>query len=404
MVPAQNGCPIDLDEERDSRRVHTADIAALLLAARNGALVVTVVVTAALGWSAARAYPTTDLFCFVTASRLVAEGSDPYDEVVWATATAGEHADYRGVMRPSPCPGRFGYPLWTALTLLPLAWLDDAWVGAVWQILIFAGTAIGVASFAYALGRVQNAFALGLAVAASQPFWLTVLNAQFGGILLGAVGASAAFAVRQKDLAAGASLALGWLKPHVVALALLAIPFRTLRTARPRVALAVVAVLAIGAAVSIVVRPAWPMEYATELLGNRTTQALASTSLHGVSSALTGSPLPGIIAELATIAVAVALLRGRQLADVELLAAAIASSLVLSPYLGSHDQLLLAPAWAVILARAGRGAAVVTALAVVLPWTLYNVRNSVVGPEGLNGLVPAITLVVLALVLRGRTR
>ena len=175
-------------------------MAALILAGRNIALIVALVLTAILGTAAARAYPTTDVFCFVTAARLVAEGKDPYETMVWTAATAGEFADYRGSLRPSSCLDHFAYPLSTAIALIPLSWIDPGWVPFVWQIVLFAASAIGVAALAGAVGRRDRTLTLGLAVALSQPFWLTVLNAQFGGILLAAVGACTALAVSPSAL------------------------------------------------------------------------------------------------------------------------------------------------------------------------------------------------------------
>ncbi len=364
-------------------------------------LVVAVVISALLGSAAARAYPTTDLFCFVTGARLVISGADPYDAQVWAKATAGESPDYRGVLRPRPCPGRFGYPLWTALLLIPLTWLDMAWVGFLWQFLLFAGAAIGVVFLARAIGNPRIAVTLGLITALSQPFWLTVVNAQFGGILLGALGVTAALLTRRRDLAAGASLAVLWLKPHVVLLTLIAVPVAGLRAGRRGIAVAAVGAILIEALASIVARPGWPRDYLTELLQNRSTQTLASTSLVGLSSALTGSVLPGVIAAVTIVAAGAVALRGRKLNDIELLSFATASTLVLSPYLGSHDHLLLDPAWARILVSSPRSGAVLAGLlAVVLPWSLYAFRGTLGGAEGLCGLVPAFTLVALAVVLR----
>jgi hypothetical protein len=355
------------------------------------------VVTALLGIAAARAYPTTDLFCFATAARLVATGADPYDAGTWATATAGVHPDYRGVLRPSPCPGRFGYPLWTAIVLVPLTWLDASVVGFVWQIGLFAGAAIGVALLSRAAS--VSLLWLAAAVAMSQPFWLTVLNAQFGGILLGALGAAAFFGAR--DRAGGLALTLGWLKPHVMLVPLIAIPVRALRSGRSGMAVAVFSTVVAAALVSIAVRPVWPSEYATELLENRTTQTLASTSLVGLSSHFTGSIAPGVVASILVVGAALLLLRAYRLSDLDALAVAVAATLVLSPYLGSHDEVLLAPAWARMLATRGwEGIATVAVLAVTLPWVLYAFRNVIGGPEGLAGLLPSITLIALAIVIR----
>jgi Glycosyltransferase family 87 len=372
----------------------------LILAARNGLLVTSLLLTALLGFSAARAYPTTDLFCFVTGARLLAAGEDPYDAEVWSTATAGIHPDYRGVPRPSPCPGRFGYPLWTALALVPLTWLDPGLVGIVWEIVLFGAAGAGVLFLARA-AALSTPLWLALTVALSQPFWLTVLNAQFGGILLGALGAATLLGIRRRDLAAGLSLGVGWLKPHVTLLALVAIPMAAARSGRTAMAAAVAGVLVGATAASLALRPSWPIEYLTEILQNRTTQTLASTSLVGLSSALVGSALPGLLAVIAAVVAAGALLRGTSLRGIEAMAVAVTTTLVVTPYVGSHDQLLLAPAWARVLASPGRFAVLgAIVLAVALPWASYALRNVIGGSEGLSGLVPAITLITLAIVIR----
>lgn len=366
------------------------------MAARNVLLVALIAVTALLAVTSVRAYPTTDLFCFMTAARLVAAGADPYDAATWTSATAGVFPDYRGVPRASPCPGRFGYPLWTALALFPLVPLAPPALAAVWQVLLFGGAAIGSRALARATGRPERAPGLTLAVVASQPFWLTVLNAQFGGVLLAAVG-SCAVLLSRRPAAAGLALAAGWLKPHVVAVALLLTPLRELRAGRRAPAVAVVLVLVAAVAVSLAVRPAWPADYLVEILENRRDQTAAATSLVGLSVFVTGSPLAGVILVVGVLAAAAGLLRERALAGVELLAVGTAASLVVSPYLGSHDDLLLVPSWAVLF---GAGPVLVAVVAVVLPWSLYLLKGPLANGEGLSGLVPALTLLALATVLR----
>src|SRR3989442_14899070 len=172
-------------------RDHTPAMSHAIVAARNVLLVALIAVAALLAVPSARAYPTTDLFCFMTAARLVAAGADPYDAATWTSATAGVFPGYRGVPRASPCPGRFGYPLWTALALFPLVPLAPPALAAVWQVLLFGGAAIGSRALAPATGRPERGPGLTLAVVAAQPFWLTVLNPQFGGGLLAPAGSCA---------------------------------------------------------------------------------------------------------------------------------------------------------------------------------------------------------------------
>jgi hypothetical protein len=371
-----------------------------IVAARNTILVALVILTALIALAAARAYPTTDLFCFLTASRLVTEGGDPYDAATWSVATAGTFPDYRGVPRATPCPGRFGYPLWTALALVPLTWLGLA-APIAWQVLLFAGMAIGSRTLAGAAGHADRGAALALVVVASQPFWLTVLNAQFGGILLASLGISAALLAR-RPTPAGVALAAGLLKPHVVALVLVLLPLRELRRGRPRIAVVLLGASALATALSLAVRPSWPSEYLTELIENRSDQTAAATSLVGLSSFFTGSPLAGAVLAAAVLAVTLLLLRRRSLDGTELIAAAAAASQVASPYLGSHDELLLAPAWAFILRAGPAGPMLAAIVAVALPWAAYLSKTVLGNGEGLSGLVPAVTLVALALVLRAR--
>ena len=85
-------------------------------------------------------------------------------------------------------------------------------------------------------------------VFASQPFAFTLITAQFGGLLLGLVGIALALEATRPRLA-GAVFALVALKPHVVALALAAVPIRWLLRG-PRAA--VVGAVVVGVALLVV--------------------------------------------------------------------------------------------------------------------------------------------------------
>ncbi len=336
-----------------------------------------------LGISAVRAYHTTDFFCFDTAARLVATGADPYDTTTWATATAGSFPDYRGVIRSTSCPGRFGFPLWTAIALLPLTLLSPAAAAGVWEMLLIASAAIGVVGLALSLGRRDLAIGLALVVAASQPFWLTVLTAQFGGLLLGAIGLSSFLVGARRDAAGAGALAIGFLKPHVAALIFVAMVVRAIGQRRLRFLFVLGGAFAGLVLAAFAVRPGWLAEYAVELATNRAATIPIATSLLGLAFQATGSVVIAVAVTLAAVGAGVMLLRRRALADVDVVATGAAASLVLSPYLGSHDQLLLAPAWAVMLARGGlRGTIATGLLAVPLPWVLYALKGTVGGPRG----------------------
>lgn len=321
----------------------------------------------------------TDFFCFWTAARLVISGEDPYDESVWSAATAGTIVDRSGRERTSPCPGRSGYPLTTSVALAPFGALPLASAATLWQALLIGAALCGTV-------LIWRAFAIGAAgtglfstlVFASQPFAFTLITAQFGGLLLGLVGIALALE-STRPRSAGAVFALWALKPHVVALALVAVPMRWLLRG-PRAA--VVGAMLAGVAllvVSLVMRPAWPTSWLGELGGRRLGMTEGTPTVWSLASIAAGDARLGIVVIAALAALYAFALRGRPLATVDVAALALVATLLVSPYAGGHDQMLLAPAWAAVLAAAfrltdWRRLALVGALllcASVLPWLLY---------------------------------
>jgi hypothetical protein len=98
-----------------------------------------------------------------------------------------------------------------------------------------------------------------------------------------------------------------------------------------------------------------------------------------LASLATGEARLGIVVIAALAAVYATALRGRRLGTVDVAAVALVGTLLISPYAGGHDQLLLAPAWGAVLAAALRVAGwrrlallgAVLLCASVLPWLLY---------------------------------
>jgi hypothetical protein len=106
---------------------------------------------------------------------------------------------------------------------------------------------------------------------------------------------------------------------------------------------------------------------------------LGVPTVWSLASVLTGDARFGMVAVAVPAAFYAAALRGRRIPTVDLVAMALVGSLLLSPYAGGHDQLLLAPAWGTILAvaldtsgwvRAALSSAAVLC-ASLLPWLLY---------------------------------
>jgi alpha-1,2-mannosyltransferase len=321
----------------------------------------------------------TDFFCFWTAARLVVSGEDPYDESVWSAATSGTIVDRSGRERTPPCPGRSGYPLTTSVVLAPFGALPLAPAAVLWQALLIGGALCGTMLVWRAFGNGPGGAALfSTLVLASQPFAFTLITAQFGGLLLGLIGITLALEVSRPRLA-GAVFALLALKPHVVALALAALPLRWLwRGPRAAVVGATLVAAALLAA-SLALRPSWPLSWLGELGGHRLGMTEGVPTVWSLASIATGDARIGVAVVAALAAIYALALRRRPLATVDVAAIALVGTLLVSPYAGGHDQMLLAPAWATALAAAFRladwrrvalvGATLVCAS--VMPWLLY---------------------------------
>lgn len=316
---------------------------------------------------------TTDLFCFWTGARLVLEGRNPYHEATWKGETSGVSSDRQGVPRLPPCPGRYGYPLTTAVALAPIGALPFEAAAVVWLALAVGGGLVGTLLIWRAAGGPSTSpAAFTTLVFVSQPFVFTLYTAQFGGVLLGLLGAVLALEHTRPRLA-GAALALLALKPHIVVLAV-AVPLAWARRGQHA---ALVGALACGAlllAASVAARPAWPLAWASELATGRAEMMSGAPTTWSLAERLVGTRWAAL-ALLVPLAVAFAFLVRRRLATFDLVATSLLWSLLLTPYAGGHDQVLLAPAWARILATglSGRPALVIAAVAVasLLPWVLY---------------------------------
>jgi hypothetical protein len=352
----------------------------------------------------------TDFFCFWTAARLVTSGEDPYDEGVWAEATAGTIVDRSGRERSAPCPGRSGYPLTTSVALAPLGALPLALAATLWQALLIGGALCGAVLIwrAFATGP-SGGLLFATLVFASQPFAFTLITAQFGGLLLGLVGLALALEATRPRLA-GAAFAFLALKPHVVALALVALPIRWWsRGPRAAVVGAVVTAVAL-LAVSLALRPAWPVSWIGELGGRRLGMTEGVPTMWSLASIATGDARLGVVVIAALAAVYWVAIRGRQLATVDIAALSLVGTLLISPYAGGHDQLLLAPAWGAALAAAFRLAdwrrsalvAAVLLCASVLPWLLYMDALQSRPNDAASGLVIIATALVHAASLATR--
>ncbi len=350
---------------------------------------------------------TSDFACLRVGAELVAAGRDPYDDATWSGALPPPSADRYGNVRAAPCPGRFGYPLWTALAIAPLAALGPTPAAALWQVLLLAGTVGGSALAWAAVGGERRAWpTIAVVALASFPFWIALVLAQFGGLLLLLVGAIAYGFRGRRPTGAGLAVAALALKPHVAPMTGLVALWRGDR----RVALTATAALAALGAGSLIARPDWPREWIGEAVGHRMDLAAAYPTTWALAERFSGDARLGAAISGLCLAGLWLLVRGIRLDDVDALALASAAWLTVVPYIGLHDELVLVLPWAQILAIAlsSRGTwrwiltGMLLACASVLPWALQAYEHRVVGDETPSALVPIATSLLLGIALRAR--
>jgi len=372
------------------------------------ALLVVAIAFALATVAASRAlwYESTDFFCMWQGARLVATGADPYDESIWREATGGLHPNPAGGETVSSCPGRYGYPLWTALVTLPFGVLPLPAAAIAWMGVSLLAVAIGSAASWRAVGGARNGLPLFVTlVVTAQPLWLLVVYGQITGVMLGLVGLLGLFLARMKDVPAGIALGLLVLKPQIAGAFAPVVFLRSFRD-RPRFALASLLTLGALAIASLIVSPGWPLEWLGELGGRRLRVAGLLPTSWGLSADLFGTPALALVL-IAALVLGVALIVRRMPGHLEFAAIVLPISLFASPYAWSYDHLVLVFPWALCVATASRlaGSArgallIATALVgAILPWCLYAIAFTR-GLETLNALIPALTALLVAAAIR----
>ncbi len=368
------------------------------------ALVIAVLLLIA-GAAAARAalwYQTTDFFCFYNGARSLVLGRDPYDPAWWVTQTGGLYPDPLRGSAPSSCPTQYGYPLWTAVLMLPLGLLPVEAAATLWMTISIGAAVLGARALWHAYGGSRTSATLFATLfVTSQPLWLLLISGQMSGVQLGLLGALALLLVRAREASAGAALALLAVKPQIVVLTL---PAMMVRLALERRGRAVAAALAGGVLLVIVpmaLLPSWPLEWLVDVGPRRLQVVTLLPTAWGFSADVFGNALWGVA--LCAILIAACVLIARNVDALSLLALSTSLSLVVTPYAWSYDFLVLACPWAFVLARVARARparafalrAGVAAVSSLLPWLLYAVAFER-GGETLSVLVPAATALLVA--------
>lgn len=384
-----------------SERVRTARLAAIVL------------VLLVAGAAAARSnlyYQATDFFCLYHGARSLVVGHDPYDEAWWKEVTGGLYPDPSGHLVPSSCPGRYGYPLWTAVVMLPIGALPIEVAASAWMAISLGATLAGAWwAWLAVRGPARLAPLYGILLVTAQPLWLLVIYGQITGVMLGLAGLFALLVARG-GAAAGAVLAGLALKPQTVALAIPAIALRALALRRWRT-LAV----AIGTGVAMVVvpmlfLPGWIFEWLDELVVRRARVAVFLPTAWGFAADVLGNAALGALLVATVVISCWFLVRRSRVDDVGLFALTLPLSLFATPYAWSYDFLVLFVSYAFVLARAD-GAPLRTrtwltvaavALAGPVQWLLYTVAFPR-GNETVSAVVTAATALLVAAALRMRS-
>jgi len=384
-----------------SERLRTARLAAIAL------------VLLAAGAVAARTnlyYQATDFFCLYHGARSLVVGHDPYDEAWWREVAGGLYPDPSGHLVPSSCPGRYGYPLWTAVVMVPIGALPIELAASAWMA-ISLGAALAGAWWAWLAvrGPARLAPLFGILLVTAQPLWLLVIYGQITGVMLGVAGLFTLLVARGRA-AAGAALAGLALKPQTVALAIPAIALRALLLRRWRFL-----VVAAGTGVAMIVvpmlfLPGWIFEWLDELVVRRARVAVFLPTAWGFAADVFGNAAVGALL-IAAVAIGCWLLvRRSRVDDIGLFALTLPLSLFATPYAWSYDFLVLFVSYAFVLARAADAPSrtrmwlTVGAVALAGPvqWLLYSVAFPR-GNETLSAVVTAATALLVAAALRLRS-
>lgn len=318
---------------------------------------------------------------------------------------------YGGEALP-PCPGRYGYPLWTAVALIPLGVLPIEAASTAWLTLSLGSVVAGLALTWRALATTKRYAALfAVAVIMSQPFWTFVLTGQISGLLVGIVAATVWSLARRRDALSGVMLLLAALKPQIVAIT---VPATLVNAALARRWRLVAAGVATGAAMLLLPLafvPAWPFEWLGEVGGRRLRVVGDMPTAWGFANHVLGDVRWGALL-LVALAALLAWLTRRRLDAVSLFVLSLPLSLLVTPYAWSYDHLVMAVAWGFLFARAASasdrasgvpllGAALL--LSCVLPWVLYALSFTR-GEEALTAIVPALTALAVAFAMRAAPR
>lgn len=302
-------------------------------------------VLAATGWPA-RSYRDSDWLQYYAGSRAILEGASPWDAAWWRDfyRDAGSSALTAPPHTPdTPADWTTPYPLWTFLALLPFAVLPMGIAAPLFAVLeVAAVLAAAWALAATILPRRAVPLAIAL-VASSQPLAVLIAGGNLTGYAAAAFTLALVALLRGRPALAGVLLAGCLLKPHVFALAAVALVAGAPARTRPRL----LAGAAAGAAALVVpafaLRPGWVAEWlgaAARLQDTSFSNATGWTIARPLTAAWV--PLSALVVAACVVAFGVWWWRARP--DLpRLVAAALPLSVLVAPHGWTYDHIALVP-------------------------------------------------------------
>ena len=325
-------------------------------------------------------------------------GKDPFDAANWpATSLAFGN--------PPDAP-IFHYPGWAVVLLLPFGALPVEVASAVWTFgsLALAVLALRALLRVYTPGLPIAHTLAGLSLLASQPARLTVLEGQWGCVLVAATAAIVVWARAGRTwLPALASVALLG-KPHLFTLAVPAVVVWSWANRRRWfVAAAAAACLAVIGA-SVVLMPDWPGAWLRDMPARRLFDPPQTTTLSVVLYGVVGALGPWLAVALLVACAALAL--GFAPSSDEWLAAWLSLSPMAALYTWSYDHLVLIVPLVIAIGAAARRStrtavflAVAGSLVFVVGTTLLAIVAALRDQESYNALIPLLLFALIVVVL-----
>lgn len=371
----------------------------------------------ALTWASYRfltgpdVYVNRDFMSLWTGGRAILMDLDPYDPEVWRPLRAHFGSTW---LQDTRAP----FPLWTFLFSMPFALVDIGWGAAAWiafSILVLAGTLLLFPLRSHdqaegASGRQRGASVLGLLLLVFGVFTfratlVTFLNGQITAVLLLVLALFVILMERNRPFTAGFVLAFTALKPNPFILLVPAVGLWLIHRRRWRAIAGGAAGGLFLFAASWLVQPGWLFEWFK--VRSKAEWVFITPTIWGLSWEITPVwwPLLGLgLAVLVSAALGWLIFTDEELGAGDVVSLAIATSLLITPYIWAYEHLLLLIPLILIFTRLPRRTlanGIWLLLVFIVPWVMFWVATER-GAGTLTFIVPLMTGLIYYVTMVGR--